>query len=230
MQAAWLDLGLTNYRRALRLQEMLLSARLSNGLGTVVVVQRNYPVITLGRQASPANILADAETLHSLGVDVVAVGRGGDVTYHDPGQLVVSPLIHLREISMDAHGYMRSVEQSLLCLLDSYGVKGQLRDGYPGVWVGQRKIASVGFALRRWVTFHGFSINVAADLRGFKLVRPCGLEGNPMTSLELELGVPVAFEDLKARLRAILGDTFSLEFVDASFHQILSEEARVGSD
>jgi lipoate-protein ligase B len=227
--AAWVDLGIRDYKWAIGLQEHLLAARLRGLLGPVVLLQRNYPVVTVGRQGSAANILADADTLRALGIDVVAVARGGDVTYHDTGQLIVSPLLHLREIGMDAHAYMRSVEEAILRLLASYHVRGELKAGYPGVWVGDRKIASVGFALRRWVTFHGFSINVSADLRGFRLVRPCGLPGNPMTSLELELGKSVAFDDVKARLRDIFAEIFSLSFEDVSIEYVLREEAGVGA-
>ncbi len=230
MQTSWLDLGLVEYRSALALQERLLASRISGQVGSVVVVQRNYPVITLGRQASPDNVLVDMDELRKLGIDLVRAGRGGDVTYHDAGQLVVSPLFHLREIGMDAHRYMNSVEEAIIALLATYGVRGVRRPGYPGVWVGDRKIASVGFALRRWITFHGFAVNVSSDLRGFQLIRPCGLEGTPMTSLELELGHPVAFEDVKARLRSVLGDLFSLDWVDLPLDHILKQEAEVGAD
>ncbi len=228
--AAWLDLGLVGYRWALQIQENLLARRLAGSLGPVVIVQRNYPVVTLGRQASLANVLVDPFHLSALGVEVVEVQRGGDVTFHDPGQLVVSPLLNLREIGMDAHRYMWSVEEAIIRLLASFGLEASRKDGYPGVWIGDRKIASVGFALRRWVTFHGFSINVSADLSGFELVRPCGLDGRPMTSLELEISGPVSFDEVKRRLRGELGSVFALEFTDVQTNYLPNEEVKVGAD
>jgi lipoyl(octanoyl) transferase len=145
------------------------------------------PVVTLGRSSKAAHLLASPALLHANGVELFEVERGGDVTFHGPGQLVGYPIVDLKQHRRDLHWYLRQVEASLIGALGTYGIAGARSTGYTGVWVENRKIASIGVHARDWVTWHGFALNVATDLRYFDLIVPCGIQSVQMTSVEREL-------------------------------------------
>jgi len=144
-------------------------------------------VITLGRASKDAHLLANPQQLLSRGVELFEVERGGDVTFHGPGQLVGYPIIDLKQHRRDLHWYLRQVEQLLIDALATYGLRCDRNPPYTGVWIGDRKIASIGVHARDWVTWHGFALNVATDLRYFDLIVPCGIQSVRMTSLHAEL-------------------------------------------
>lgn len=170
-----LSLGRAGYEETLRLQRRLRERRLSEAIGDVVITVEHDPVLTMGRSGSLDNLLVSRETLDGLGVSLVEVERGGDITYHGPGQLVVYPILDLREHGRDLGAYVRGLEETILRVLSSYGVAGERVEGRPGVWVEGRKIASLGIHVRRWVTLHGAAFNVDVDRSHFALIRPCGL-------------------------------------------------------
>lgn len=175
--------GRVEYARALAWQEALVARRMAGGPDTLLLLE-HPPVYTLGRGA-------DARHLGSAGggeVPVVHAHRGGQVTYHGPGQLVGYPILDLRGLRPDVRWYLRTLEEVLIRALADLGVRAERRDGLTGVWVGERKIASIGVALRRWVSWHGFALNVDADLGGFAAITPCGIAGVEMTSLAREGG------------------------------------------
>ena len=149
----------------------------------VVLITEHQPVITLGRNADRRNVLASPETLQKCGIPVVAVERGGDVTYHCPGQAVVYPIIDLRAAGIGVRDYVSALEELAIGLLAVFGIAGERASRLPGVWVKDRKIASVGVYVSHWVTMHGIAINVDPDLGGFDLIRPCGIAGVRMTSI-----------------------------------------------
>ncbi len=175
--------GRVPYDVALGWQEALVARRLAGGADALLLLE-HPPVYTLGRGA-------DARFLGGAGggaVPVVRVGRGGQVTYHGPGQLVGYPILGLRDLRPDVRWYVRGLEQVLIDALAELGIAATPRDGLTGVWVQGRKIGSIGVGIRRWVTWHGFALNVGTDLGGFAAITPCGLEGVTMTSLAHEGG------------------------------------------
>lgn len=180
------DVGLTMYNDAWQLQKQLHALIKDGSLASALIVCRHYPVITLGRAAKKTNILIPETELREKGIEVYEIERGGDVTYHGPGQLTVYPLIHLAELKNDLHFYLRKLEYITIEVLSKIGITASSVRGLTGVWVKDRKIASIGLAVRRWITFHGISINVEEDdLANFKYIRPCGLDVE-MTSVETE--------------------------------------------
>ena len=169
-------LGRTDYRECHGLQRELVEQRIAGGIGDVLVLTEHDPVITLGRGTPPGSVVA-------AGVPVVEIERGGEATYHGPGQLVAYPILELPEGRRDLHRYLRDLEEVVIGLLGEFSLEGQRRVGWTGVWVGERKICSIGVAVRRWVTFHGLALNLHTDLQAYRTFQPCGLDPNVMTRL-----------------------------------------------
>ena len=175
--------GRVAYEEATRWQEALVERRLAGDVADCLLLLEHPPVYTLGRGADPRFLGLGAEG----GIPVVRTSRGGQVTYHGPGQLVGYPIVDLRDHRQDVRWYVHELEQVLIDALEAFGIAGGRVEGLPGVWVGgKRKIASIGVAIRRWVTWHGFALNVAADLGGFGAITPCGIAGVQMTSVVRE--------------------------------------------
>jgi lipoate-protein ligase B len=181
-------LGPTAYREGLALQEGLVQARAAGRTGDWLLYPDHPPVLTIGRQPSAGNIVADPALLSARGIEVFEVARGGDVTWHGPGQLVGYLVADLTPRGRDLHRFLRELEQSLIEALAGWGLEGERSAGRTGVWVGGEKIASIGVAVRKWVSYHGFALNVAPDLGDFDLIHPCGLRGISMTSLASRSG------------------------------------------
>ncbi len=181
-------LGPTDYRDGLALQESLVRARADRRTGDWLLYPDHPPVLTVGRSGSAGSLRSDPETLRGLGIEVFSVARGGDFTWHGPGQLVGYVICDLTERGRDLRRFLRDLEQGLISALGAWGLVGEAVPGRTGVWVGGEKIASLGVAVRRWVSYHGFALNVAPDLGFFDLIHPCGLRGIHMTSLASRLG------------------------------------------
>src|SRR6185503_2101378 len=152
----------------------------------LLLVEHN-PVVTLGRGAREQSMPLPAEALAARGVETFEVERGGDVTFHGPGQLVGYPIYDLKEHKQDLHWFLRNMESALITALDELGITGERNEGFTGVWTGGRKIASIGIHVKQWVTWHGFALNVTTDLSYFDLIVPCGITGVEMTSVQKEL-------------------------------------------
>lgn len=206
------DLGRRPYTEILELQRALCRQRMAGDLRQdLLLLVEHEPVVTLGRGTRPTSLpLARAE-LEQRGVEVAEVERGGDVTYHGPGQLVGYPILQLREHREDLHWYLRQLEAALIAALGELGVAAERNPGLTGVWTSGRKIASLGIHVKQWVTFHGFALNVSTDLRGFDLIVPCGIEGVTMTSVAAELGRRDAAA-LWAETRGAVIDAFGTVF------------------
>lgn len=203
-------LGPTPYRDGLALQEGLVKARVAGETGDWLIYPDHPPVLTVGRSPSPGNVIADPETLRRLGVELFEVARGGDVTWHGPGQLVGYLVCDMEGRDRDLRRFLRDIEEGLIKALGAWGVEGERSPGRTGVWVNGEKIASIGIAVRRWVSYHGFALNVAPDLRFFDLINPCGLHGINMTSLAERLGksapsMAEARETVAGACAAVLG-------------------------
>ena len=172
------DLGTVEYQQAHALQQALVAARLRDQIADSLLVLQHPHIYTLGRGADEKFILAPRPT-----VPVVRVSRGGQVTYHGPGQLVAYPILKLEGPARDVGHYLRQLEQVIIDTLAQHGVCAERRDRFTGVWIGARKIASIGVGIRRWVTYHGFALNLSTNLSYFDSIVPCGIEGCQMTSL-----------------------------------------------
>ncbi|HEY7860042.1 MAG TPA: lipoyl(octanoyl) transferase LipB [Gemmatimonadaceae bacterium] len=182
-------LGLVPYARALDLQRAVARARISGDIAQdVLLLLEHPPVVTLGRSSKAKNLVASPAMLAARGVELFEAERGGDVTFHGPGQLVGYPIVNLREHRQDLHWYLRQVEEVLIRALRTIGIASERSEGRTGVWTDGRKIASIGVHARDWVTWHGFALNVSTDLSYFDLMVPCGLAGVRMTSVAKELG------------------------------------------
>jgi lipoate-protein ligase B len=182
------SLSQVDYRCCLELQRRLWDLRVKDEIVDTLVLVEHPPVITLGKSARPENVLASAGELVRLGVEVHRVERGGDVTFHGPGQLVGYPVFRLGQGLVGVRPFVDGLERALVVALSSLGVRAQTRPGTTGVWVEDRKVASIGIAVRRWVSLHGFALNVTTDLSFFGLVNPCGMAQVRMTSVECEGG------------------------------------------
>ena len=185
------DLGLIEYEEALRQQEEVLMQRYRSECEDTLLLLEHPSVFTIGRGGNANNLLTPD------GVSVHRVGRGGDVTYHGPGQLVGYPILHLEAHGRDVHAYLRRIEAVLIEVLAHYQIHAHCQNGLTGVWVGGEKIASIGIGVRHWITYHGFALNVATDLRYFADIIPCGLVGVQMTSLTEILGKTISVEAIK---------------------------------
>lgn len=203
--------GLTDYGEALDLQRELAQARISGRLpDDVLILLEHDRVITLGRGADRSNVTATDELLARRGVQIHEIERGGDVTYHGPGQLVGYPIVDLNRHRRDLHWYLRSLEEALIRALDTLEIQAERVAGYTGVWVGNRKIASIGVHVTRWVTFHGFALNVTTDLSDFDLIVPCGIDAVQMTSVERETAGQAAFEGVAEEVARQFAAVFDL--------------------
>lgn len=176
------------YDRALQYQQALLDARRVNRVRDTVLFLEHEPVVTLGNRGREQYLLKSREELAAAGIALVHASRGGDVTYHGPGQLVMYPILHLGGSQADAHGYLYNLEETALETAAEFGVAAYRREGKSGAWTDRGKLAAIGFRLKRWITMHGMSFNVSVDLSGFDLIVPCGLVGEPVTSLAGLLG------------------------------------------
>ena len=204
-------LGTMSYAEALETQRAAARARIAGEIPEdLLLLVEHPPVVTLGRSAKDGHLLASPALLAARGVEVFEVERGGDVTFHGPGQLVGYPIIDLKRHKRDLHWYLRRVEEALIVGLADYGIAGERSAGYTGVWTQGRKIASIGVHARDWVTWHGFALNVSTDLAFFDLIVPCGISGVTMTSIERETGRPVAMEGVEHAVANAFGGVFGL--------------------
>ena len=210
-------LGIVPYREALALQRALVEARRANRVSDLLLLLQHPPVITLGVRGDGgrSHIVADAGRLAEMGVEVSDTGRGGDVTYHGPGQVVGYPILDLRPDRCDVHRYVRSLEDVLIRTCAGYGVPARRIDKLTGVWVGNAKIGAIGVRISRWITSHGFAFNVTTDHDHFDLIVPCGIADRGVTSLAQVLGREVAIDDVAEALGGHFGAVFERDVTPA---------------
>ena len=203
------DLGLIAFSRAWQFQKEVWKAVRNNQIYGALIICHHYPVITLGRLANKNNILISRSELHSRKIPTYEIERGGDVTYHGPGQIIAYPIFNLDYFGKDIHNFLRELEEVVIDLLWDFAVFGRRYPGLTGVWIEKSKIASIGIAIKNWITYHGLSINIKNDdLVNFSSIRPCGMDIN-MTSLESVLGHEIKMDEVKSRLINNFKERFS---------------------
>lgn len=214
-EASWL--GRVGYDEGLALQERAVAERIAGEAPDRLFLLEHPHVYTLGRGADAANVLAGEAELAALGAALYHTGRGGDVTYHGPGQLVGYPVLSLKPDRCDVHRYVRDLEETLIRALRHYGVEGERVEGLTGVWVGGEKVAAIGVRIARWITSHGFALNVTADLSYFGAIVPCGISDKGVTSIERLTGQRPPLEEVARRVADEFGEVFerAVSFADA---------------
>jgi lipoyl(octanoyl) transferase len=191
-------LGTVTYADGLALQERLVRERRAGEIGDTLLLLEHPHVITLGTGSHAENVLVGPEERARRGIELFATGRGGDVTYHGPGQLVGYPILDLKPDRCDLHRYLRDIEEALILLIGEWGLSGTRREGMTGVWVGDRKIAAIGVRVSSgWITSHGFALNVNTDLAFFDAIVPCGITEYGVTSLSTEVSGPVEMREVE---------------------------------
>jgi lipoyl(octanoyl) transferase len=215
-----IDLGRLDYDEAFTLQKREVE-RLQRNEGDDVLLFVEHPhVITIGRNADGSALTADRRLIEARGARVVATDRGGDVTYHGPGQIVGYPILRLEATRRDIRRYVFDLEEVLIAALHDFGVYADRHPQHRGVWVRERKIASLGIRISRWVTSHGFALNVSTDLSYFSLMNPCGIAGCAMTSMETELAAPVSTAAVRERIVVHFGTVFRREMREESIAHV----------
>jgi lipoate-protein ligase B len=204
-------LGRVGYREAWSLQRRLTAARSAGEIPDTLLLLEHPPVITLGRAGSTDHLLGSEAELEGCGVELVASDRGGDITFHGPGQIVGYAIVDLGARGRDLHRYLRDLESVLIRALEEFGIHAGRADGLTGVWVGDAKVAAIGIRVSRWIAHHGFALNVATDLSYFDLIVPCGIADRRVTSMEALLGGPVDRDSVEEAL----GGAFRVVFGEA---------------
>ena len=222
------NLGVVDYADGLRLQRERVAERKAGVIPDTLLLLEHPHVYTLGRNAKTENLLISAEQLAARGAQVFEIDRGGDVTYHGPGQLVGYPILDLAKHRRDIAWYMRCLEEVLIEVVREYGIQAGRLVGAPGVWVGNDKLAAMGVHISRWVTSHGFAFNVNTDLRYFDCIVPCGLRDKGVTSLQKLLGQPVEMEEVAGKVVRQFGRVFEVEMVEVA-EQVEGRRSRVES-
>jgi lipoyl(octanoyl) transferase len=228
-----IDLGLISYNNAYALQQRIVAARKAHAIEDTLLLCEHHPVITLGRNGKHENLLASENILRQKGIKFHETNRGGDITYHGPGQIVGYPILDLSLIKRDVHLYVRALEEVMIRASADFGISAYRIPGKTGIWVDakpyEEKLAAIGVHISRWVTSHGFAYNVATDLRNFDLIIPCGINDRRATSLEklLDRGVPLS--EAKPRLLRHFAEQFGFESRAISLNHldaILDESAK----
>jgi lipoyl(octanoyl) transferase len=221
------DLGSIGYAKAYALQKRVVAARKAGAIEDTLLLCEHPHVITLGRNGKRENLLASEQVLRQKGVEFHSTDRGGDITYHGPGQIVGYPILNLGAIRRDVVWYVRMLEEAMIRATAEFGVAAERVAGKTGIWVGsggrEEKLAAIGVHISRWVTSHGFAYNVSTDLRNFDLIVPCGIADRKATSLEKLLGRNVEEKEVAPRIAKHLGELLGLEMMETTKKELFEE-------
>ncbi len=207
------DLGLKDYKETLELQHQLVEQKHKENLPEILLLVEHNPVITLGRSSHLENILLDKEQMEQLKIQLHYIERGGDVTYHGPGQLVAYPIFDLNNYKQDTHLFLRQLEEVIIKTVENYNLQAERIKGLTGVWVDYKKVASIGVAAKKWITFHGLALNVNTDLKYFGYIHPCGMLDKKVTSLAELLKRKVDLQEVKDKMVEEFAEIFGLRIV-----------------
>ena len=205
------DLGHLAYTPAFEIQRAVLDEVLAGGPDTLLLIEHD-PVLTLGANFHPENLLHSVEEYKSRGIDVLTTDRGGDVTYHGPNQLVAYPIFDLNRHGRDLHKWLRDLEEAIILTIKPFGLEGYRFPPHTGVWVNGKKICAIGIKVKRWVSMHGIALNCNNDLTVFDSFVPCGIVGYGVTSISQELGRDVGIEEVKPKMIEAFGEVFGIAF------------------
>ncbi|MDO8749538.1 MAG: lipoyl(octanoyl) transferase LipB [Dehalococcoidia bacterium] len=219
----WAFLGRWEYKRAWDFQRSLAQARAEDMVGDIMLLLEHPPVYTLGRRSKPSDLLLPREALEAKGAQVVDVDRGGEITFHGPGQLVGYPIISLRAWGGPLQ-YVRALEEALIRTLDAYGISAGRIEGLTGVWAGGAKIAAIGVKVSRGVTTHGFALNVATDLSWFQNIVPCGIRDRDVTSMERLLGRPVPLPEVASVVAEQFGQALGFQMAAEATESVVGDK------
>ncbi len=195
-QLYYINLGRIKYDQAWEIQKKLIKLRYESAIPDCLIVCEHDPVLTMGRGTDKNNLLVSKESLQQKGIDLFEIERGGDITFHGPGQVILYPIINLQSRDKDAHKYLRDLELVVIKALDELGLKASIKKGLTGIWVNDQKVGAIGVALSKWITYHGLALNVNTDLDYFKLINPCGITEYPVGSISELLGMEVSIDTI----------------------------------
>jgi len=204
------QLGLVGYREAYHLQKKLLRQRFDGEIKDTILLLEHFPTITIGKSGKLENVLVSPAQLAREGISLFFTDRGGDVTYHGPGQLVAYPIIDLRNRGRDIHRYVHDLEEVVIRTLSDFSIEAHRDEGHAGVWVKEEEIAAIGLSIKRWITMHGIALNVNPKLEHFSLINPCGFPDRRATSISKLLSQDVPMEEVRQRLIAHFADVFNV--------------------
>lgn len=216
-----LELGIEEYGKVFKLQKKLNQARRNKTIPDTVILLEHHPCFTIGRKGGLDHILVSDQFLEQEGIKVYETDRGGDITYHGPGQLVCYPIFDLNGFECDVHLYARRMEETLIRTVDAFGIAAKRREDYPGVWIGSSKIGAEGIGIQQWVTMHGVSLNVKPNLRHFSFIIPCGIYNLGVTSMEEFLGHTIDMARVKREMRSQLSAIFNLTLEDITLEKMM---------
>lgn len=220
-QGYCLELGTMEYGAAFELQKKLFDARRQGSVGDIVIFVEHPPCYTIGRHGGFDHILTSSEFLEAQGIKVYETDRGGDITYHGPGQIVCYPILDLKGFGRDVHRYAHLMEETLIRTLGTFGIKAGRHPDHPGVWVGTAKIAAEGIAIQHWVTMHGVSLNVCPNMMHFSFIIPCGISTMGVTSMAQLLGHDVDVNEVKQEMRKQFCQVFAIELQTVTLDQVM---------
>ncbi len=216
----WLDLGICDFNQTLIIQKQLHERRINNNIPDTLIFVEHPPVITFGKSGNNRNLLAPIEKLKKQRIAIYHIERGGDVTFHGPGQLVGYPIFHIKESFAGIKPMIEKLQSAIIMMLRDFGIYAQVKSKFIGVWVGDDKIASIGIAVKKWVSFHGFALNVNTDLSYFDLIIPCGLKAIKMTSMAKILKQKIPLTEVKNRLILNLEKVWQKKFQRKSLAEL----------
>lgn len=224
---AWiLNLDTVPYEEAFALQKRLVVLRSQGTICDTLILLEHPPVFTITRKATLKNILASQDELQDRGISLCQTNRGGDITYHGPGQIVGYPIMNLKDHGKDLHKYIRNIEEIIIALLADFGIAAHRDKANPGVWIGDEKIAAIGIAVKSsWITMHGFAFNVNPDLDHYSLIVPCGITNKGVTSLRKLLGSPIRMVEVREKLIHHYAQVFNLRTRNISLEEITGPES-----
>ncbi|MCX7994619.1 MAG: lipoyl(octanoyl) transferase LipB [candidate division WOR-3 bacterium] len=214
-----LDLGLKDYKEVWEFQKILHAKRIEDKIPDTLILVEHNPVLTLGKSGRLENIKIPVSLLKAKGIDFYQVERGGDVTFHGPGQLVGYPIFNINKGLAGIRPFIEKIEDSIINTLHDFGISGRKIEKMIGVWIGEKKICSIGIAVKKWVSFHGFALNVNNDLSYFELINPCGFKDIKMTSMQEVLQTPIAMEKVKVAIIKSFMAIFNYTNSNFSFQQ-----------
>lgn len=212
-QIQLIETGVAGYEELYHLQKQLFQQVSENRSAHYLILTQHRPVITIGQKSNPAHLLVQEKFLKEQGIQLIHTDRGGDVTFHGPGQLVGYPILNLLDFKQDINWYLRRLEEVNIRTLADFGIQAERIDNLTGVWIGNRKICAIGVKVTRWVTMHGFALNVNTDLNHFQYIIPCGISGKGVTSIFEQLGNIVDLNDVSTKILIHFKEVFDAEVV-----------------